>query len=143
KFKKIFSQWKNFPGQDAKNEPNLRKQALMLIQLHSHKALRAADLFAKTGVGGVTGARYVATLKKFGLINYTGARKKGQYVMTQKGIDFLEKASHELPQLQKDLEDPDSFTMKQLNYPVIEQQGIPVRKEVLPVLISSLRQYES
>ena len=33
-FNKVYYHWKNFPGQDAKNEPNLRKQAQMLIQLH-------------------------------------------------------------------------------------------------------------
>lgn len=81
--------WKSFPGQVAQNGPNLRKQLLMLIHLHKSGAMRAADLFNKAGVGGVTGARYVGTLKKFGFIIYSGARKKGHYEITQNGKNFL------------------------------------------------------
>ncbi len=132
-FSNVFSHWKNYPGQDAKNEPNLRKQAQMLIHLHRDKALKASDLFSKTGVGGVTGARYVATLKKFGLIDYTGARKKGQYVMTQKGAEFIEHAASE--PLVSSFRDSSSH---QPTYPVIEQQGIPVREEVKEILASHL-----
>lgn len=81
--------WKSFPGQMAQNGPNLRKQLLMLIQLHTSGAMRATDLFNRIGVGGVTGARYVGTLKKIGFIIYSGARKKGQYEITQNGKNFL------------------------------------------------------
>ena len=81
--------WKSFPGQVAQNGPNLRKQLLMLIHLHKSGAMRASELFNKAGVGGVTGARYVGTLKKFGLIIYSGARKKGQYEITQNGKNFI------------------------------------------------------
>lgn len=87
----LYEKWKAYPGQQAKNEPNLRKQVLMLAYLYNIKALNAADLFYKSGIGGVTGARYVATLKKCGLIQYTGARKKGSYVITQEGKNFIEK----------------------------------------------------
>jgi len=86
----LYTRWKNYPGQVAQNEPNLRKQVLMLIHLYRIPSLRATDLFNKTGVGGVTGARYVSTLKKFDLIQFNGARKKGQYIITGKGIDFIE-----------------------------------------------------
>lgn len=88
---KLYDFWKNYPGQNAKNAPNLRKQSLMLIQLFENKSLNAATLFQKTGVNGVTGARYVAVLKQFNLIEYKGARKKGQYFITPKGIALIEK----------------------------------------------------
>ena len=88
----LFQSWKNYPGQDARNAPNLRKQSQMLLHLYENKSLRATDLFYKTGVNGVTGARYVAVLKKFSLIEYKGARKKGQYVITPKGIELIEKS---------------------------------------------------
>lgn len=136
-FNNVFSHWKKYPGQDARNEPNLRKQALMLIVLYRHKSMRAADLFTSSGVGGVTGARYVATLKKFGLIIYTGARKKGQYVMTPQGIEFIEKAMAEPFHLETTSEDstlPGSFGHS--NFPVIEQPGIPVKEEVVEILSS-------
>jgi len=123
-FNSVFSYWKNFPGQDAKNQPNLLKQAQMLTHLYHHKALRASDLFTLTGVGGVTGARYVATLKKFGMINYTGARKKGQYEMTPKGADFIEHALKEPLTLESG-----SFRISS-KFPVIEQEGIPVKEDV-------------
>jgi predicted transcriptional regulator len=132
-FDNVYSHWKNYPGQDAKNEPNLRKQALMLIQLNRHKALKASDLFASSGVGGVTGARYVATLKKFGLINYTGARKKGQYEMTETGINFIERALSEPLPAQPNIDS----SVRPLRIPEIEQQGIPVKPEVKELLTSS------
>ena len=94
---KLFQCWKNYPGQQAKNAPNLRKQSQMLIHLFENKSLNAAALFLKTGVNGVTGARYVAVLKEFKLIEYKGARKKGQYYITQKGIDLIEKSKEESP----------------------------------------------
>ncbi len=86
----LYERWKNYPGQMAHNAPNLRKQVLMLVYLYKTPALKAAELFNKSGVGGVTGARYVSVLKKFELIKFKGARKKGQYEITQKGIDFIE-----------------------------------------------------
>lgn len=92
---KLFESWKKYPGQLAKNAPNLRKQAQMLIHLFENKSLNAATLFMKTGVNGVTGARYVAVLKDFNLIEYKGARKKGQYYITQNGIDLIEKSKEE------------------------------------------------
>jgi predicted transcriptional regulator len=87
---KLFIAWKNYPGQDAKNAPNLRKQMQMLIHLFENPSLNSGDLFSKTGVNGVTGARYVATLKKFNLIEFTGARKKGHYVITDAGKKMVE-----------------------------------------------------
>ncbi len=86
----LFEKWKNFPGQQGINAPNLRKQVLMLVNLYNNKQLRASELFNLSGVGGVTGARYVSTLKKFKLINYTGARKKGHYEITPEGKEFIE-----------------------------------------------------
>jgi predicted transcriptional regulator len=86
----LFAAWKNYPGQDAKNEPNLRKQMQMLLSLFENELLNSADLFNKTGVNGVTGARYVSTLKRLGLIEYTGARKKGHYVITETGRKLVE-----------------------------------------------------
>jgi predicted transcriptional regulator len=86
----LFEKWKNFPGQKATNAPNLRKQVLMLVHLYNNKQLRAAELFNLSGVGGVTGARFVSTLKKFDLIHYTGARKKFHYEITEKGKAFIE-----------------------------------------------------
>ncbi|HNS12861.1 MAG TPA: hypothetical protein PKM97_09635 [Bacteroidia bacterium] len=86
----LFEKWRNYPGQEASNAPNLRKQVLMMLHLYNTKKLRAAELFNLSGVGGVTGARYVATLKKMGLITYTGARKKGHYEITEKGKAFID-----------------------------------------------------
>ena len=86
----LFEKWKAFPGQQASNAPNLRKQVLMLVHLYNNKQLRASELFDLSGVGGVTGARYVSTLKKFELIHFTGARKKGHYEITAKGKEFIE-----------------------------------------------------
>jgi len=130
----VFIHWKNYPGQDARNEPNLRKQAQMLIHLYRHKALRASELFAMTGVGGVTGARYVATLKRFGLINYTGARKKGQYEMTRQGIEFLEKVVKDTFQKKPMGIVTEENTVQRANYPAIEQQGIPVKGDAFAIL---------
>jgi|GEM_PF-1833489 len=87
---KVYESWKSYPGQLAKNAPNLRKQSQMLVHLFENKSLNASTLFLKTGVNGVTGARYVAVLKQFNLIEYKGARKKGQYFITQKGIELVE-----------------------------------------------------
>ncbi|MCX6290781.1 MAG: hypothetical protein NT126_03355 [Bacteroidetes bacterium] len=132
-FKSVFTQWKNYPGQDGKNEPNLRKQAQMLVHIYHHKTLRAADLFNLTGVGGVTGARYVATLKKFGLISYTGARKKGWYEMTKKGIEFVDHSNENpLPV------NPISYAGNPAGavLPSVELQGIPVREDVKELLAS-------
>jgi predicted transcriptional regulator len=86
----ICTRWKNYPGQIAQNGPNIRKQVQMLIHLYSTPSLRAGDLFSLTGIGGVTGARYVSALKKFQLIEYTGARKKGHYKITSKGRSFVD-----------------------------------------------------
>lgn len=86
----LYDRWRAFPGQVALNAPNLRKQVLMMVHLYNNKSLRASELFNLTGVGGVTGARYVSALKKFGLIRFTGARKKGSYEITPSGVSFIE-----------------------------------------------------
>jgi predicted transcriptional regulator len=86
----LSDRWKQFPGQTAQNGPNVRKQVLMLVYLYTSKSLNASELFTSSGVGGVTGARYVSHLKKFEMIRYTGARKKGRYEITRKGMDFIE-----------------------------------------------------
>lgn len=86
----LYDRWRAFPGQVALNAPNLRKQVLMMVHLYNNKSLRASELFNLTGVGGVTGARYVSALKKFGLIRFTGARKKGSYEITPTGVSFIE-----------------------------------------------------
>ncbi len=88
----LYEKWRSYPGQQATNAPNLRKQVLMLVHLYNNKSLRASELFTLSGVGGVTGARYVSTLKKFNLIHFTGARKKGHYEITPKGKNFIENA---------------------------------------------------
>ena len=86
----LYIRWKSYPGQVAQNAPNLRKQVLMLAYLYRNGSLRANELFQLTGVGGVTGARYVSSLKRFGLIAFNGARKKGHYSITPQGIQFIE-----------------------------------------------------
>jgi predicted transcriptional regulator len=88
----LTERWRNFPGQTAQNGPNLKKQVLMLVNLYSSSALKSDELFQLSGVGGVTGARYVSVLKKFGMIRFTGARKKGSYEITRAGKDFIENA---------------------------------------------------
>lgn len=88
----LFNQWKNFPGQSAHNAPNLRKQVLLLATLFGSGPLNAHDLFQQCDIGGVTGARYVAHLKKSGLVTYVGARKKGRYELTPEGIRFVTQA---------------------------------------------------
>lgn len=106
---RLFECWKKYPGQNAKNTPNLRKQSQMLFHLFENKSLNAATLFQMTGVNGVTGARYVAVLKEFKLIEYKGARKKGQYYITQKGIDLIEKSKEEIqlaPEMLADVPSP-------------------------------------
>lgn len=119
----LFERWRNYPGQVAQNAPNLKKQVLMLANLYSTSALRAADLFNLAGVGGVTGARYVAALKKFGLIRYTGARKKGQYEITRAGIDFVENTFVRTPS--------DPVTGGPVDNQVsIMPEGIPLRDNV-------------
>ena len=90
----LYDRWKTFPGQTAQNGPNLKKQMLMLFHLYNTASLKANELFNLVGIGGVTGARYVSTLKKFGLIRYTGARKKGHYEITSKGVSFVENTGH-------------------------------------------------
>jgi predicted transcriptional regulator len=86
----LFLTWKNFPGQEAKNTPNLRRQMQMLVHLFENESLNSMELFAKTGVNGVTGPRYISVLKKFNLIEYTGARKNGRYVITDAGRSLIE-----------------------------------------------------
>ncbi len=90
----LYERWRTFPGQMAMNGPNLKKQMIMLVHLYTTATLRASELFNLAGVGGVTGARYVATLKKFGLIRYTGARKKGHYEITAQGTAFVENTGY-------------------------------------------------
>ena len=118
----LYQKWKSYPGQEAKNAPNLRKQILMLALLYSNKSLKASDLFYKSGIGAVTGARYVATLKKYGLIQYTGARKKGHYIITPKGKDFIE-----LKTLHDTADTSDKFST--LN-PNTLYEGIPLNEEI-------------
>lgn len=86
----LYERWKNYPEQVAQNSPNLRKQVLMMAALYTSGPLRASELFNKCGIGGVTGARYIAALKKFGMVAYKGARKKGQYEIISKGIELIE-----------------------------------------------------
>jgi hypothetical protein len=75
----------------------------------------------------------VAALKKFGLINYIGARKKGHYEMTQKGIDFIESS------LQAPVKtDPDASL--QHRFPVIEQAGIPIKAEARDLISAHFNQ---
>ncbi len=89
----LFERWKSFPGQTSLNTPNLKKQVRLMTALYSHGAMSASQLFSACEVGGVTGARYVAQLKKSGLVCYTGARKKGQYELTPAGIRFIEQTN--------------------------------------------------
>ena len=103
---KLQDRWKNYPGQKGQNGPNLRKQVLMLIHLYTTSSLRAAELFNRAGVGGVTGARYVSMLKNFELIRYTGARKKGHYEITRTGMDFIEGAKISKSVLQTNSDSP-------------------------------------
>ena len=90
----LSERWRAFPGQTAQNGPNLKKQVSMLVHLYNTATLRSSELFNLAGVGGVTGARYVSTLKKYGLIRYTGARKKGHYEITPKGTAFIENTGY-------------------------------------------------
>ena len=85
----LYQRWKSYPAQVSQNAPNLRKQVLMLGLLLKNGSMSAAELFAACEVGGVTGARYVSLLKKFGLIHYSGARKKGRYELTPSGNRFV------------------------------------------------------
>src|SRR5688572_6381032 len=41
----LYQRWKSFPGQEARNAPNLRKQAVMLACLYVHGNLKASELF--------------------------------------------------------------------------------------------------
>lgn len=113
----LFQRWKSYPGQISQNTPNLRKQVLMLGFLLKNGSMSAAELFAACDIGGVTGARYVSLLKKFGLIHYSGARKKGRYELTPVGNRFVTGAS------------PSPLaagTISQADLPA----GIPMRKNV-------------
>ncbi|MBK6446489.1 MAG: hypothetical protein IPG90_14445 [Bacteroidetes bacterium] len=115
----LYDRWRAFPGQVALNAPNLRKQVLMMVHLYNNKSLRASELFNLTGVGGVTGARYVSSLKKFGLIRFTGARKKGSYEITNAGTAFIESKE---PVEKQITNDASSYG--------ISEGGIPVKSEV-------------
>lgn len=88
-FDLLVDRWKSYPGQTAQNTPTLTKQAMILALLYQHGAMTASSLFSACGIGGVTGARYVALLKKAGLICYRGARKKGSYELTPSGMRFV------------------------------------------------------
>ena len=99
----------------------IRVEMLMLFHLYNTATLRANELFNLVGVGGVTGARYVATLKKYGLIRYTGARKKGHYEITTKGVSFIENTGHATVAHTNDLH---SESVK----PIIEAVDNPVPK---------------
>ena len=120
----LYQKWRAFPGQEARNEPNIRKQSLMMAHLYAKGNLSASDLFTHSGTGAVTGARYVATLKKFKMIEYTGARKKGHYRITSKGRQFVE-AGFEPTELLPVAEAPETNTLL---------QGIPMRSEKLPTI---------
>ena len=85
----LFIQWKSFPGQKAQNNPNLKKQSLILASLYQQGAMSANELFSACAIGGVTGARYMSSLKDLGLVKYVGARKKGRYELTPEGIRFV------------------------------------------------------
>jgi predicted transcriptional regulator len=117
----LYLKWKMYPGQEAKNSPNIRKQMSMLANLYSKGKLKASDLFYHSGIGAVTGARYVATLKKAGLIEYTGARKKGHYSITKKGRDFVDTKMDRQVLLADNIE---SNTLLQ-GIPLSEDLGIP------------------
>jgi len=120
----LFQKWKMFPGQEARNEPNIRKQSLMMAHLYAKGNLSASDLFTHSGTGAVTGARYVATLKKFKMIEYTGARKKGHYRITPKGRQFVE-AGFETPEHYPVADTPETNTLL---------QGIPMHNEKVPTI---------
>lgn len=119
----LYLRWKNHPGQSARNAPNLKKQVLMLVHLYQTKSLRAESLFSLCGVGGVTGARYVSSLKKYGLIRFTGARKKGAYEITRQGIEFLESRNSLIASLPREEktggEIPEGILLKPAHNPAI------------------------
>lgn len=112
----LYEKWKSYPGQVAHNAPNLRKQVTVLATLYTLGSMSASELFRECGIGGVTGARYVALLKKFGLVNYTGARKKGRYELTPSGVRFVSQG-------QVRIVSGDSRVAGM-------QQGIPMRQDV-------------
>jgi predicted transcriptional regulator len=110
---KLVTAWRNYPGQDAKNAPNLRRQMQMLIHLYENESLNSMDLFSKTGVNGVSGARYVGKLKKFNLIEYAGARKKGHYIITDAGRNFIE-STFEKPEASFEVDMPSAAVTENL-----------------------------
>jgi predicted transcriptional regulator len=128
----LYQKWKSFPGQEARNEPNIRKQSLMMAHLYSKGNLSASDLFSHSGTGAVTGARYVATLKKFKMIEYTGARKKGHYRITSMGRQFVE-SGFEPTEHHAVADTPETNTLL---------QGIPMQGKMKVPTINMLDHYD-
>lgn len=68
-----------------------RQQADILIYLYKHPSLSAKHLRSLFGLNKITGYRQAGALRKAGLIRWKGSHKRGAYVITEEGKNFIEK----------------------------------------------------
>ena len=85
----LISRWGSLAGPSVKNNPTKKRQMQILSLLYEHQKMPGMKLFIECGINGVSGARYIAALKKFGLIAFSGYRKDGFYFITEKGKELF------------------------------------------------------
>lgn len=88
--KKLISRWSLLAGELVKNNPTKMRQMQILSLLYEQQKMQSMKLFIACDINGVSGARYISTLKQFGLIAFSGYRKNGFYFITDKGKELVE-----------------------------------------------------
>jgi predicted transcriptional regulator len=88
--KQLIERWTNLAGEKVKNKPTKTRQMQILALLFQHQQMSSIKLFQACNITGVSGARYIAALKQFGLIAFSGFRKGGFYYITDKGKKLIE-----------------------------------------------------
>ncbi len=86
----LIARWGALAGDTVKNTPTKKRQMQILTLLYDHQKMSGLKLFMTCGITGVSGARYIHTLKQFGLIEFSGYRKGGHYLITEKGKKLVE-----------------------------------------------------
>lgn len=86
----LMARWGALAGGAVKNNPTKKRQMQILSLLYEHQKMSGLNLFMTCGITGVSGARYIAALKQFGLIEFSGYRKGGHYLITEKGKKLVE-----------------------------------------------------
>jgi predicted transcriptional regulator len=88
--KELITRWGSLAGEKVKNNPTKKRQMQILSLLYENQKMSGLRLFMTCGITGVSGARYISALKKFGLIEFSGFRKDGYYFITEKGKKLVE-----------------------------------------------------